>query len=157
MEHDFLKNPLIPGGLCWSNHFDICTFGFEVSLETLRQTEKAYQNGAYLIVPLSREDFDREQDYKVVQYRGSGQFDIVENIMRTSFAQRIDSSKLTEDSLDVDYFNNSQRTSKLQMLEQKIEKLEADFRRMTVAAGREVKLAELVKDPKVKEVLDELR
>ena len=93
----------------------------------------------------------------MVQYRGSGQFDIVENIMRTSFAQRIDSSKLTEDSLDVDYFNNSQRTSKLHMLEEKIEKLEADFRRMTVAAGREVKLAELVKDPKVKEVLDELR
>ena len=45
--------------------------------------------------------------------------------MRTSFATRIDTDKMTNESLDADYFNNSQRTSKLQMLEERIEELES--------------------------------
>ena len=57
-------------------------------------------------MPLSNWDFDREQDFKVLQYKGADQFDVVEEIMRTSFAMRIDQSKMTEASLDVDYFNN---------------------------------------------------
>ena len=37
MEHDFLGEPVQPSGQLWGNTFDICTFGFEVSLELLRK------------------------------------------------------------------------------------------------------------------------
>lgn len=37
LEHDFLSEAVNPGGLTWSNCFDICTFGFEVSLDLLRK------------------------------------------------------------------------------------------------------------------------
>ena len=112
-EHDFLKEPLKPSGDMWGDKFDICTFGFEVSLDLLRDKQSSFNRDAHLIVPLSHMEFDREQDFKVLQYKGSDQFDVIEDIMRTSFARRIDESKLTEASLDVDYFNNMQRQSKL--------------------------------------------
>ena len=51
--------------------------------------------------------------------------------MRTSFATRIDTEKMTNASLDVDYFENSQKHSKLQFLEEKSKKLEAEFKQLT--------------------------
>ena len=72
-----------------------------------------FKTDAHLIVPLSRNDFDQEQDFKVLRYVGKDQFDEVEAIMRTSFARRIDKQQLADSSLDIDYFNNMQRTSKL--------------------------------------------
>ena len=67
----------------------------------------------------------------MLQYKGKDQFDVVENIMRTSFATRIDTEKMTNAGLDIDYFENSQRQSKLQFLEEKVVKLEADFKSVT--------------------------
>ena len=66
-----------------------------------------------MIVPLSRHDFDQEQDFKVLKYSGKDAFDEVENVMRTSFALRIDKQFIEDASLDADYFNNMQRISKL--------------------------------------------
>ena len=36
MKHDFLSEPIEPNALMWSTKFDICTFGFEISLDILR-------------------------------------------------------------------------------------------------------------------------
>ena len=60
MEHDFLKEPVKPNAELWGNTFDICTFGFEVSMDLLRKKQIHFKPDAHLIVPLSREDFDRE-------------------------------------------------------------------------------------------------
>ena len=87
-----------------------------------------FKTDAHLIVPLSRNDFDQEQDFKVLRYVGKDQFDEVEAIMRTSFARRIDKQHLADSSLDVDYFNNMQRTSKLEHFEERVKQLEHDFR-----------------------------
>ena len=86
LEHDFLGDVIVPGGLSGGNHYDIATFGFEVSLDLLRKKQKSFKIDAHLIVPVSREDFDLEQDFKVLQYKGNDQFDVVEEVMRTSFA-----------------------------------------------------------------------
>ena len=51
--------------------------------------------------------------------------------MRTSFATRIDTESMTNAGLDIDYFENSQRHSKLQFLEEKVKNLEAEFKQMT--------------------------
>ena len=61
-----------------------------MSLDLLRQKQANFKEGAHLIVPLSRHDFDQEQDFKVLKYSGKDAFDEVENVMRTSFALRID-------------------------------------------------------------------
>ena len=66
----------------------------------------------------------------MLQYKEKDQFDVVEHIMRTSFATRIDKEQMTNAGLDIDYFENSQRQSKLQFLEEKVRKLEAEFKRM---------------------------
>ena len=75
-------------------------------------------------MPLSREDFDQEQDFQVLHYRGKGVFDVVENIMRTSFAPRIDKARMIDQGLDIDYVNNTKKNSLLQTLEEKIKELE---------------------------------
>ena len=66
----------------------------------------------------------------MLQYKEKDQFDVIEHIMRTSFATRIDKEQMTNAGLDIDYFENSQRQSKLQFLEEKVKKLEAEFKRM---------------------------
>mmetsp|Transcript_1774 Transcript_1774/g.2509 ORF Transcript_1774/g.2509 Transcript_1774/m.2509 type:complete len:125 (+) Transcript_1774:573-947(+) len=124
MQHDFLGDVLAPGGVCWGNQFDICTFGFEVSLDLLRAKQATFKKDAHLIVPLSRRDFAQEQDFKVLRYRGNDEFDVLEDIMRTSFAMRIDKKLIEDASLDADYFNNMQRISKLQMFEDRVKELE---------------------------------
>ena len=53
-EHDFLKEPIQPSSQLWGNTFDICTFGFEVSLDLLRDKQIHFKEDAHLIVPLSR-------------------------------------------------------------------------------------------------------
>ena len=118
-----------------------------------------FKTDAHLIVPLSRNDFDQEQDFKVLRYVGKDQFDEVEAIMRTSFARRIDKQQLADSSLDIDYFNNMQRTSKLQHFEERVKQLEHDFRMLQSqkSEGGKIKLAELMQDPEVKATLDELR
>ena len=45
----------------------------------------------------------------MLQYKEKDQFDVVEHIMRTSFATRIDKEQMTNAGLDIDYFENSQR------------------------------------------------
>lgn len=128
LEHDFLGEAIGPNSSLWTQQFDICTFGFEVTLDLLHAKQSLLKPDAHLIVPLSREDFDREQDFTVLHYRGKDDFYVVENIMRTSFAPRIDKARMTDESLDVDYFNNMQKLSKLQMLEERVKSLEAAFK-----------------------------
>ena len=91
-----------------------------MDLELLHAKKGHFKTNAHIIVPLSRKDFDLEQDYKVLQYKGDGTFDEVENIMRTSFAERICVESMEDASLDVDYFNNMTRLSKLHRFEEKI-------------------------------------
>ena len=43
MDHDFLSEPVQSGGSMWSNQFDICTFGFEVSLDLLRAKQSHFK------------------------------------------------------------------------------------------------------------------
>ena len=93
----------------------------------------------------------------MLQYKGDDQFDEVEHIMRTSFATRIDTESMTNAGLDIDYFENSQRHSKLQFLEEKVKNLEAEFKQMTTNNDNRIKLAELMQDPTVKQLLEELR
>ena len=86
--------------------------------------------------------------------------------MRTSFATRIDTEKMTFGSLDGVRFNpnnldenfaeNTQKHAKLKFLEERVTKLEAEFKQHTTQ-NSQIKLAELMKDPAVKETLEELR
>ena len=57
MEHDFVADDMgkmSAQSQLWTSKFDICTFGFEVSLDLLRAKAKAFKKDAHLIVPLSR-------------------------------------------------------------------------------------------------------
>ena len=49
-----------------------------------------------MIVPLSDTAYDLEQDFKVLKYLGKGEFDVVEEIMKTSFARRVDKKLQTD-------------------------------------------------------------
>ena len=60
IEHDFLEQTFPPVGSVWGNSFDICTFGFEVSLDLLRAKQSTFKTDAHLIVPLSCHEFDLE-------------------------------------------------------------------------------------------------
>ena len=60
-----------------------------------------------------------------MKYSAPDQFDVVKKIMRTAFAQRIDSDRLIDEQLDADYFNNMQRHTKLQTIEKRVRELEA--------------------------------
>ena len=91
----------------------------------------------------------------MLKYSGTDQFDSVKKIMKTAFSQRIDKSRLKEESLDVDYFNNSVRHTRLDNLEAKVKDLEIKFK--SLSAGRDLKLAQLMEVPEIKVVLLELR
>ena len=80
--------------------------------------------------------------------------------MRTSASPRIDNKKMASESLDIDYDLNSQRQARLQILEERIKDLEAEFKNFTTqsqSGGQQIKLAELMQDPRVKVTLEKLR
>lgn len=139
-KHDFLKEKL-------ENKFDFLTFGFEVSLDVLRQQQDCMENGAMILAPLSDVDDDGnilslEQNYCMLKYTGRDQFDVVKNIMRTAFAMRIDTDKIMNEQLDEDYFNNLQRHTKYQKIDARVKELEAKFKILTT--GKDIKLAQLM-------------
>ena len=122
--HDFVTKDL-------SDKYNMATFGFQINSEMLHQKENMFQKGALLIVPLSQGDHEVEQDYSVLKYAGDGQFDTVESIMRTAFARRVDRIQEAEESLDTDYFNNSQRFDKIEVFEKLVKDLETEFKAKT--------------------------
>ena len=63
IQHDFLEDN-------FKSQFDICTFGFEVSLDLLHQKQESFKTGAHLIVPISEIDFALEQDFQILRYSG---------------------------------------------------------------------------------------
>ena len=150
LEHDFLLDNL-------DQPFDICTFGFEVSLDLLRKQQTTFKEGAHLIVPLSETQYDLEQNFKVLRYVRKDEFEVVEEVMRTSFAQRIDKQKQTDEALDADYFNNMRRLTIMEELQKEEKELEALFLEQKSAYGKEIKLAELMKDEEIKKTLLALR
>ena len=143
-----------------SGKHDVVTFGFEVSLDILKKQQQCLNIGSTILVPLSEVDADGqllslEQEFCILRYSGVDQFDSVKKIMKTAFSQRIDKSRLKEESLDADYFNNSQRHTRLDNLEAKVKDLEIKFK--TLSAGKDLKLAQLMEVPEIKVVLLELR
>lgn len=96
-----------------------------------------------------------EQDFSMLQFRGDGHFDVIKKIMRTSFSQRIDRDQIINEQIDADFFHNSVRNNRLVQLETTVGNLETQFKVLT--QGKQLKLAELVKEPEVASVLAELR
>lgn len=75
--------------------------------------------------------------------------------MKTAFSIRIDKDRIMDQALDADYFNGLKRQTTLVKLEQSVKQLEDEFKKLT--AGKNLKLAELMQDPKTKAVLVALR
>ena len=75
--------------------------------------------------------------------------------MKTAFAMRIDTDKIMNEELDEDYFNNLQRHTKYQKIDTRVKDLEAKFKSLTT--GKDIKLAQLMQQPEIKELLVELR
>ena len=128
--------------------FDLCTFGFEVSLELLKSKADFLEKNAVVIVPLSEENdegqlLSLEQDFCVLKYLGAKEFEVVETIMKTAFARRIDELREVDESMDADFYNNHQRFTKIQLLEQKVSELEANFKQ-AVAENKTIELKELM-------------
>lgn len=96
--HDYIKDDL----RAEDGKYDLLTFGFEVSLDVLRQRQSSLETGAHILVPLSEVNDEGgvvslEQDFCLLKFSGPDQFDVVKKIMRTSFSQRIDRDQIVSD------------------------------------------------------------
>ena len=58
--------------------------------------------------------------------------------------------------MDADFYNNHQRFTKIQLLEEKVSKLEGEFK-SAVASNKTIELKELMAQESTKELLSELR
>lgn len=132
---------------------DIVNFGFEVSLDLLRDKAALLNEEALVLAPVSAApEGSLEQTYSLLEYK-QGEFRPVAEIMKTSFSLRVDKQRQVDAGLDADYFATHQRHERLVRLRAEIALLEERFVRLRKAHGDARHLSELVKVPEIKEAL----
>ena len=64
-----------------------------------------FAKGGLILAPISsKEEGSEEQVYTLMVHKGEGEFQKVEEIMKTAFSRRVDKRREIEESMDADYF-----------------------------------------------------
>ena len=86
---------------------DLANFGFETSLEILREKNGMFGDKSLILCPLSSQpEGSLEQTYTLLLHskQPESSFETLSDLMKTSFSLRIDKERQINDSLDTDYF-----------------------------------------------------